>query len=69
MHDENCRVIEGDKYANGGYKCNNENKWDKGKCEPYYCDIGYYYDRIDKKCKEECPYDANKKYFLIHEKI
>ena len=68
LHDENCRIIKGDKYAHGGYKCNNENKWDKGKCEPYYCDIGYYYDRIDKKCKEECPFDVNKKYFIIHEK-
>ena len=50
LHDDNCKIIEGDQYAHGGYKCNRENKWNKEKCEVYYCDIGYYYDiMIDMK--------------------
>ena len=68
LHDEKCSVINSDIHAHGGFKCNDDNKWDKENCETYFCDIGYYYDRIDKKCKEDCPYDANKKSFLIHEK-
>ena len=68
LHDDKCYTIEEKKYAHGGYKCNNESKWDKEKCEPYYCDIGYYYDQFYQECREECPYYKNKKYFLIHEK-
>ena len=69
LHDENCRYIKGDEFAHGGYKCNNQSsKWDKGECVPYYCDIGYYYDHFYNICKKECPFDENKKVFLIHEK-
>ena len=69
LHDENCHIIKGDQYAHGGYKCNKEtSKWDREKCEPYYCDIGYYYDHFNNKCMKECPFDENKKVFFIHEK-
>ena len=32
------------------------------------CDIGYYYDHVENKCKKECPYDENKKSYLIYGK-
>ena len=67
LHDDNCKIIEGDQYAHGGYRCNKENKWNKEKCEVYYCDIGYYYDRNEKKCMKEC-FDENKKQIYIYEK-
>ena len=68
LHDEKCKTIKGDEYAHGGFKCNNESRWDKGQCEAYYCDIGYYYDHFEGKCKKECTFEENKKVFIIHEK-
>ena len=68
LHDDKCYTIEGDQFAHGGYKCNSSSKWDTEKCVGYYCDIGYYYDHVENKCKKECPYDENKKYYLIYGK-
>ena len=69
LHNDSCYTIEEKEYAHGGYKCNDNNKWDiEGECHPYYCDIGYYYDQFNKTCRKECPYDNNTKYFFIHEK-
>ena len=68
LHDDKCYKIEGDQFAHGGYKCNSNSKWDKEKCFGYYCDIGYYYDHVENKCKKECPYDENKKFYLIYGK-
>ena len=68
LHDEKCKIFEEDEYAHGGYKCNDQNKWDKEKCEKYYCDIGYYYDHVTNECKKECPFDENRKVIFIHEK-
>ena len=36
LHDDNCKTILGDKYAHGGYKCDDYGYWDKSKCKPYY---------------------------------
>ena len=69
LHDDKCNQIDGDPFAHGGFKCNNDSKWDKEKCIGYYCDIGYYYDHVENKCKEECPYyEKNKKYYFIYGK-
>ena len=34
---------------------------------PYYCDIGFYCNKYQKKCIEECKYE-NKVFFLYDEK-
>ena len=53
--DENCRNLG--ENLHGGYKCKKEkDEWDKSKCIPYYCDIGYYFDEHEQKCIKECPY-------------
>ena len=67
MHSYTCYKIKDDEFAHGGFVYN-EGKWSTDKCKGYYCDIGYYYDQYENKCKKECPYDENKKYFLIYEK-
>ena len=60
--DETCRNL-GD-HLHGGYKCKKEkDEWDKSKCFPYYCDIGYYFDKYEQKCVKECTYE-NEVYFL-----
>ena len=68
LHDDKCQKFEevGLENAHGGYKCNKEGHWDKSKCFPYYCDIGYFYDRYQNKCVKECSYD--KKSFLLYKK-
>ena len=63
--DEKCRIF-GD-HIYGGYKCQKEkDEWDKSKCIPYYCDIGYYFDKYEQKCIEECTYE-NEVYFLYED--
>ena len=66
LHDDNCYEIDGDIHAHGGYKCGSNNTWDKTKCEPYYCDFGYYFDQIQKKCIENCKF-VNEKSIFIYE--
>ena len=65
--DNNCDNIDGKDNAHGGYKCGEDNKWNKTKCHPYYCDIGYYYDQYEEKCIEECK--SEYKAFYIHDSI
>ena len=43
-------TFEDDEFAHGGYQCGNNGKWDKNTCKKSYCDIGYYYDVVSKKC-------------------
>ena len=66
LHDEKCETFtESDlKYAHGGHRCNKEGSWEEEKCFPYYCDIGYVYDREENKCIEECPLKNTKSVFL-----
>ena len=64
---EKCLIIGDDEYAHGGYKCFPNNTWDKNKCEPYYCDIGYYFDQIKKKCMENCKFDNEKALFIYED--
>ena len=53
-------VLESDKcsfediHSHGGYKCGSDGKWGK-ECQPYYCDVGYYFNTLTHKCqKDEC---------------
>ena len=63
--DEKCRNL-GD-HLHGGYKCKKEkDEWDRSKCIPYYCDIGYYFDKYEQKCIEECTYE-NEVHFLYED--
>jgi len=49
LHSDTCK-IEGKRHAHGGYKCNpDNNKWDTNNCQPYYCDIGYYFNQKNKR--------------------
>ena len=67
FHDNNnCYDIPDKANAHGGYVCGNDNQWDKTKCVPYYCDIGYYYDLYKEECIEECKSDS--KAFYLHDK-
>ena len=51
---------DNDTEAHGGYLCNAQGKWDKSKCNKSYCNIGYYYDRVQDKCiLDICTNDPN----------
>ena len=60
-HDDCLKNNMPNKYTHGGYQCGSNNKWDKTKCIPFYCDIGYYFDNNKKQCVQECSYDEIKK--------
>ena len=42
-----CYKFSNDKHAHGGYQCNNNGSWSTN-CVPYYCDIGYIFDKKQK---------------------
>ena len=67
LHNDNCIKIENDEHAHGGNKCSDTNTWNTDKCEPYYCDIGYYFDQIQKKCIENCKFDDEKSIFIYED--
>ena len=66
LHDNNCKTVNNLDKAHGGYKCKEDGTWST-ECEPYYCDIGYYYDRYKGQCIKECDI-ANSKNLLLFEK-
>ena len=47
---EECYNIEGDNLAHGGYPCGEDGHWNKSVCKKFYCDIGYYYDKLKDEC-------------------
>ena len=55
LNKNECYVFENDTHAHGGYECDPETgKW-SNICKPYYCDIGYYFDKYQNKCiKDIC---------------
>lgn len=55
---KDCYIFENDPHAHGGYECDPETKkWSK-ICKPYYCDIGYFFDKYQNKCiKDICTED------------
>ena len=67
LHSDNCYNINGDVHAHGGYKCGDDEKWNMNNCQPYYCDFGYYFDQIQKKCIENCKFPNVKSYFIYEE--
>ena len=54
-NNKECYNFEKDSHAHGGYECNQKTgNWSK-ICKPYYCDIGYYFDKYQNKCiKDIC---------------
>ena len=56
---KDCYTFEGDEHAHGGYECDaSSGTWSK-TCKPYYCDIGYYFDKYTNKCiKDICTEDS-----------
>ena len=67
LDDDKCSIIEGDVYAHGGYKCGSDNLWDTSKCKPYYCDLGYYFDQVQKKCVKNCQFEDEKGIFIYED--
>lgn len=47
---EECYKFENDIHAHGGYTCDPETKEWSNICRPYYCDLGYYFDKSQNKC-------------------
>ena len=65
---KDCYKFEDDEHAHGGYLCDVENKTWSNECKPYYCDIGYFFDKYQNKCiKDICTEEDNKnsKWLLI----
>ena len=56
--------FKNDKFAHGGFQCNNEGKWSQ-ICKPYYCDYKYYFDYYEKKCKFDTCFSKNNNDNLI----
>ena len=53
---EECNGKFGNNYTHGGYECGTDGKWTTN-CVPSYCDIGYTFDKTNKKCiKDYCSY-------------
>ena len=58
---QTCYNFDDDKFAHGGFLCGDDGYWNN-TCKKYYCDIGYYYDPIDEKCKfDPCTNEPNEK--------
>ena len=67
FHSDNC-TIKGKEHAHGGYSCNsNTSRWNTEDCQPYYCDMGYYYNQYEKKCMEECTFNDIIHYLISDE--
>ena len=48
--DENCDKSFKNNYTHGGYQCGSDGKWNKTKCVASYCDLGFIFDQMKKKC-------------------
>ena len=52
---KDCYTFPDDEHAHGGYECDVKTGTWGSTCKPYYCDIGYYFDKIQNKCiKDIC---------------
>ena len=57
---ENCYNFSDEKVAHGGYTCGADGNWDDTNCKKYYCDIGYYYNKVEGKCiRDICANDPD----------
>ena len=50
---KDCYIFENDGHAHGGYECDPKTGNWSNICKPYYCDIGYYFDKYQNKCIED----------------
>ena len=48
--DSECDKSFKNNYTHGGYECGSDGKWNKKKCVASYCDLGFIFDHIKKKC-------------------
>ena len=48
VSDECDKTFENN-YTHGGYECGDDGKW-SSKCVASYCDLGYYFDYVQRKC-------------------
>ena len=64
LYNESCQFDIDN--AHGGYQCGKDGVWNKEKCVPIFCDIDYFYDRVQQKCVKECPLEN--KVFLLYKK-
>ena len=69
LHDNEgiCEEQITDEHAHGGFKCGENNQWDKTSCQAYYCDIGYSFDQYTKKCVKDCTADWNAEFIFDDE--
>ena len=66
-YNESCTFKE-DEHAHGGNPCGSNGKWDKNKCQKYYCDFGYYYSKIEDKCiRDYCTNDPNETEIILND--
>ena len=66
-NDDKCNKFKDDKFAHGGYTCEN-GTW-TSTCKKYYCDLGYYYNIYEDKCmKDYCTNDPYEKDILLNDK-
>ena len=47
--EKTCYVFDDDEHAHDGYQCGEDGEW-SNICVPYYCDIVYIFDTLNKKC-------------------
>ena len=67
LDDKNCMFND---TRRGGHPCNKDGKWDKLKCEAYYCELGYYYDQFKKQCfLDICTHGKERDIYLDKEEI
>ena len=53
-----CYKFLDDEHAHGGFGCDDNGYWNEVICKKYYCDLGYYYDLYEEKCKKNPCLDA-----------
>ena len=57
---ENCYDFNDEKISHGGYACGSDGYWNETNCKKFYCDIGYYYNKIEDKCiRDMCTNDPD----------
>ena len=61
---KNCDGKFENNYTHGGYECGSDGKW-SNKCIPAFCDEGYIFNHIDKKCVIDYCYDKAKYEFIF----
>ena len=69
--DYKCYFL-GQPHLHGGFPCDVNGFWNKKKCVPSYCDIGYIYDKRENKCiKDVCfkKEEFNKYYYNHYNQI